>query len=286
MTDKAGPMGQLLSLAIFGVWIACTLLGIFSPKFPHAGDWAIWVTAVFALAHGARRYGWGGSIAFCVITLVIANIYENLSITTGFPFGFYTHGPSLGPRLFNVPLMIGPIYSGAGYLAWIIANMILGEPSRIGDRFWTLAMPIVAAFIVVGFDICIDPIGATIAHRWHYAEHGAYFGVPLSNYLGWYLTTWTFFQVFAVYLAISQIPVRPVGLGFWYEVSAYWALLGLQFPLLLLVIPLMVVQDSAGWSWQSTDIIQSSTIMCIYTMLAAAVTGALVVTRRQLLRVG
>ena len=278
MNDKAGAV---LSLTILGVWIAFTLLGIFSPQFPHAGDWAIWVTAIFALVHGARRYGWSGSIAFCVIALVSANIYENLSITTGFPFGFYTHGPSLGPRLFNVPLMIGPIYSGAGYLAWVLANMILGEPSGRDDRFWTIAMPIVAAFTVVGFDICIDPIGATIAHRWHYLHHGAYFGVPLSNYLGWYLTTWTFFQVFALYLVMAKTPVRPVGLGFWYEVSAYWAMLGLQFPLLLIVVPLVVVQDSAGWNWQSTDIIETSTIMCIYTMLAAAVTGALAVTRRQ-----
>ena len=278
MNDKTGAV---LSLTMLGVWVIFTLLGIFCPQFSHAGDWAIPVMAIFALVHGARRYGWSGSIAFCVIALVIANIYENLSITTGFPFGFYTHGPSLGPRLFKVPLVIGPIYSGAGYLAWVLANMILGEPSRGDDRFWTIAMPIVAAFIVVGFDICIDPIGATIAHRWHYLHHGAYFGVPLSNYLGWYLTTWTFFQAFALYLMVAKTPVRPVGLGFWYEVSAFWAMLGLQFPLLLFVAPLVVVQDSAGWNWQSTDIIETSTIMCIYTMLAAAVTGALAVTRRR-----
>ena len=58
-------------------------------------------------------------------------------------------------------------------------------------------------------------------------------------------------------------------------------MLGVQVPLLLIVVPLVVVQDSAGWNWQSTDIIETSTIMCIYTMLAAAVTGALAVTRRQ-----
>jgi putative membrane protein len=276
---QSGPAAGL-AWALMALWIALTLGSIFVPAWADAGLWALVVWALYALVHGARRFGAVASVAFLVIALVIANCYENLSIATGFPFGLYTHDPALGPKLFQVPLVVGPIYYGAGYLAWSIANMLLGDPKQPGDRFWTYAMPPMATFIVVGFDLCIDPIGGTIARHWHYAHGGAYFGVPLSNYLGWYLTTWTIFQVFAWYLAATKTPLRPLGLGYWYETAAFWALAGLQCPLLLLVIPNLVVQDTGGWSWRTTDILETGTILYIYTMLAAAVTGALVVTRR------
>ena len=35
-------------------------------------------------------------IVFFMITLVISYSFENLSIATGFPFGFYNYSPTLG----------------------------------------------------------------------------------------------------------------------------------------------------------------------------------------------
>jgi uncharacterized membrane protein len=48
----------------------------------------------------------------------------------------------------------------------------------------TFAVPIVAAFIMVGWDVCLDPASSTIAHIWIWENGGGYFGVPLTNYLG------------------------------------------------------------------------------------------------------
>jgi uncharacterized membrane protein len=57
---------------------------------------------VFTLLHGARRYGWRAIIAFYALTLIISNIYENLGIITGFPFGNYHYSDELGAKLFLV----------------------------------------------------------------------------------------------------------------------------------------------------------------------------------------
>jgi uncharacterized membrane protein len=70
---------------------------------------------LFGLLHGAWTYGWRGILFFLIVCLGVSNAFENLSIMTGFPFGWYHYSDAMGPKLFLVPLLIGPAYS-----AWAI----------------------------------------------------------------------------------------------------------------------------------------------------------------------
>src|SRR5258706_15274991 len=88
------------------------------------------VSVAFALIHGAVRYGWGGIAVFIVICLVVSNILGNTSILTGVPFGHYHYTDSLGPKLFLVPILIGPAYFANGYLAWVVGNVLIGGRPR------------------------------------------------------------------------------------------------------------------------------------------------------------
>jgi uncharacterized membrane protein len=63
---------------------------------------------LFGLLHGALTYGWRGILFFLFVCLGVSNAFENLSILTGFPFGWYHYSDALGPKLFQVPLLIGP----------------------------------------------------------------------------------------------------------------------------------------------------------------------------------
>src|ERR1700704_3364630 len=74
----------------------------------------VFVPLVFALLHGAWRYGWGGILVFLAVCLVSTNVLENLTILTGFPFGHYYYTANIGPKLFLVPILIGPAYFGTG----------------------------------------------------------------------------------------------------------------------------------------------------------------------------
>lgn len=38
---------------------------------------------------------------------------------------------------------------------------------------------------------------ATIVKEYIWDNPGAYFGIPLANYMGWYLAAYTIFQIFA-----------------------------------------------------------------------------------------
>src|SRR6478752_6432934 len=74
----------------------------------------------FTFVHGAMRYGGKGIAAFAIICLVVSNLLENIGVATGFPFGPYHYTDVLGPKLFLVPILIGPAYFGTGYLSWML----------------------------------------------------------------------------------------------------------------------------------------------------------------------
>src|SRR5207237_1427582 len=50
----------------------------------------------------------------------------------------------------------------------------------------------------------MDPTSSTIRHSWIWEQGGGYFGVPLTNYLGWFFTVYVFFQLFALSLRLRK----------------------------------------------------------------------------------
>ena len=84
---------------------------------------------------------------------------ENIGVATGFPFGPYHYTDVLGPKLGYVPLMIGPAYLGVGYLSWVLATVLAGDVKRGADAFQTFVTPLIGAFIMVLWDLSMDPIG-------------------------------------------------------------------------------------------------------------------------------
>jgi len=121
---------------------------------------------LFGLLHGASTYGWRGILFFLVVCLGVSNAFENLSIMTGFPFGWYHYSNAIGPKLFLVPLLIGPAYFGMGYLSWTLARTILSdEDTRLAGLLWFVT-PVIASFIMVSWDLTIDPMMSTINGSW------------------------------------------------------------------------------------------------------------------------
>jgi carotenoid biosynthesis protein len=51
----------------------------------------------------AETYGWRGILFFLVVCLGVSNAFENLSILTGFPFGWYHYSDAMGPTVFGAP---------------------------------------------------------------------------------------------------------------------------------------------------------------------------------------
>ncbi|HEY1388030.1 MAG TPA: carotenoid biosynthesis protein [Ktedonobacterales bacterium] len=257
-------------VALFGV---LTLIN--SWLIPHSIPTSVLVLipVAFALIHGSMRYGWGGILVFVIICLVVSNALENLSILTGFPFGHYHYTDGLGPKLFLVPLLIGPAYISTGYLAWVIGNVLVGDIRRSAGKFTLFATPFIAAFAMVAWDVCLDPTLSTILKFWIWEQGGGYFGVPLSNYLGWFFTVFIFFQLFALYVYFRQ-PGRAdaTKLPTWYYAQAIttYAITGAQFILNYLSAHNRTVTDATGATWQTINIYETAAIVSLFTMIFIA----------------
>jgi uncharacterized membrane protein len=239
----------------------------------------------FAMIHGNRQYGWRDMLAFAVICLVVSNAFENLSILTGFPFGHYRYSDNLGPKLFLIPWLIGLAYLGMGYLSWTVARLILDGARPAAER--TFALPALASFVMVSWDLTLDPVASTIGRSWIWRDGGAYFGVPVSNFLGWYLTVFVFFQLFALYQ--SRRPARQSTAlkvttepGFWWPALALYAATALRPVATVLFLPAgaATVVDQAGVIWNVESLYSVCAVVGIFTMGAFSMLALLRLTER------
>lgn len=279
------PRGSNTVLWVFiALWVlmSATRLLPNPPLQPLRPFLSVAILMGFAIVHGVRRYGWRHFIIFFFFTFVISWGYETSSILSGFPFGHYYYTGQLGPKLWLVPLLIMPAYFSMGYLAWTVAHILL---DRFDDRLAgadVVLIPTFASFVMVMWDLCMDPARSTIGGAWIWRDGGGYFGVPLVNFLGWYLCVLTIYLAFALYLKRSAEWTRATNLS---ERSA-WTLPALMYGAVMLGIliePLTAssvrVASHDGHVWWTGDIYTGLALVSLFTMLFVTVL-ALVRVRR------
>src|SRR5215210_1828797 len=105
---------------------------------------------------------------------------ETTGVATGFPYGPFYYGDSLGPKVaglvpYLLPLSWAPLVLGA-----VAATAPEGKAVPRRRRvLWILS----AAILLTLVDGVLDP-GAASLGFWVWPEGGSYYGVPVSNYLG------------------------------------------------------------------------------------------------------
>jgi uncharacterized membrane protein len=254
---------------LIGFYAVARFLQVFPGRLPMSVVVALHVfpPAIFAVLHGAKSYGWRGISTFVAITLVVGLLFENVGVRTGFPFGRYYFTDVMGPKTSAVPVMLAFAYIGMAYLSWTIAMLILGDKQKPAVGRHVVILPLVAAFIMVAWDFSMDPVWATILHAWVWLQGGAYFGVPVSNFLGWFLLVCVIFQSFALYLRGRPANREPLPFGYWREPLLFYAVSAAGN--LLLAIPrpgATIVSDPSGALWRVRDITGTCALVTIFTM--------------------
>ncbi len=149
-------------------------------------------------------------------------------------------------------------------------------PARPNGKFDLLAWPIVAAFVMSQWDVVMDPPASTISRAWIWHDGGAHFGVPLSNYAGWLLTSWLFYQVFAIYLSgrpgvPAPSPPRTLRL----IAIAFYLSSGLTHLTPWLLGQSGEVTDAAGHLWRVADIRATAVLTMLLTMFVTSLLAVL-----------
>ena len=164
------------------------------------------VLVIFAWIQGIERYGIKNMFIWFVITWVISNSLESLSILgeKGFPFGHYHYAVMENFSIGGVPIPIMIVYFGISYLAWTVAQSVLGIFDKPIVGFHKFLLPLTAAIIMGMFDLTADPRSATISGHWVWENGGEFFGVPTSNFYGWVFVVYLFMQVFTLFISRRQ----------------------------------------------------------------------------------
>jgi uncharacterized membrane protein len=190
-----------------------------------------------ALIHCIKFYGIKNTIALFILSWVISNFFETLSIAVGFPFGNYHYTDSLGVKFLNVPIIIMPAYYSMGYISWVIAHILVGQYSRKLEGIQIFFTPFIASFVMVMWDVVMDPIMSTLDKNWIWEEGGSYHGVPITNYLGWFFVVFIFLQVFAIiilktYKEATKLSTKK---SFWVIPALGYAIMWLRYILTALM---------------------------------------------------
>ncbi|WP_050403030.1 carotenoid biosynthesis protein [Bradyrhizobium embrapense] len=233
--------------------------------------------------HAVIAYGTQQALILFIACSAIAFAVENLGTATGFPFGVYHFevGADL-PHIGLIPVIVGPLWFGAGYFSWTVASVLLdGADRQLNRPFNFVALPVVAAFVMTQWDLVMDAPNATIAKVWIWHDGGGMFGVPLSNYLGWLLTSWLIFQAFA--LCLRRGGVRPDS-----RMNLKLPATGIVFYVgagLTHIVPWIMGQtgkavDARGYGWQVHDIREATVAILLFTMVFTALLAALRLLRQ------
>jgi putative membrane protein len=168
------------------------------------------------------QLGAGRTLAFLVLGYLISWTAELCSVHFGFPFGEYLYIPATLDRelwVAGVPFMDSLSYVFLAYASYCLALAALGQGNWRGwdfhlaeDGGWRRGLRplILGAALMTSLDIVIDPL-ALRGYRWFlgqiygYPEGGAYFGVPLSNFAGWFLVALILIGLLQI-LAASPAP--------------------------------------------------------------------------------
>lgn len=160
---------------------------------------------------GIRRWGVARTLIWLVVGYGIAWGSEALSIRTGFPYGWYYYKYE---NLTQDILVAGvPLWDSLSYTFLIFAGYTTVQYRW--PRLSPAATAIAGGAATMLLDIMIDPV-ANLGHLWFlgsiyfYPTGGAHFGVPISNYIGWFFVSWL---VISGFQRLSKLIVRVAPKG-------------------------------------------------------------------------
>jgi len=159
--------------------------------------------AVYLFA-AVTKMGWKKTTAFSLLAYTVAFCAEFSSTRTGVPFGLYHYIDTTRSRelwISNVPFWDSLSFTFLCYLGFSLAVMLYaplyvapGDVQVADTRAVRQSWPVLvtATVLMALIDVVIDPLTVR-GERWflgkiyYYPNGGIYFGVPLSNFLGWAL---------------------------------------------------------------------------------------------------
>ncbi len=130
--------------------------------------------------------GYDGSseiLVFALIVFLAGFLVEVAGVNTGWIFGSYSYGETLGLKLWRTPLLIG-----VNWLILVYSTGVLLSRHRLN----TNRLSLIGASILVAIDVLIEPVAIRYDY-WSWSGGN----IPLQNYVGWFIVSYMMFMVFS-----------------------------------------------------------------------------------------
>ncbi len=189
-----------------------------------------WASPLFLIVAGSLAL-YENAAAWRVLALAagLGCGFELIGVHTGLPFGRYAYTSALGPQFFGVPFTMA--------CAWLILIDFVRSVTKSA---------LLGAVVMTVTDLALDPVTAGPLQYWRWLDSGPYFGIPWTNYAGWFAASWVILRL---------LPSAPRGRGLvgWSVVLFFTALAfrhGLWVPGicgLAVAVPAGVIAARSPW---------------------------------------
>lgn len=182
-------------LALGAAWLLI-MIAVPILQWTGFGRWLPAVISISVVAQAAAvvavlrlAWSWRTIAVALLVVAVLTLLTEAVGTATGFPFGPYTYTDRLQPQALHVPLLIPLAWFMMLPACWAVAFRLRARP---------VAFAAVSAAALTAWDLLLDP---QMVHwdLWRWTQPSGYFGIPWSNFAGWWLTG------FGVTLAVWRV---------------------------------------------------------------------------------
>ena len=125
------------------------------------------------------------------VVFVLGLSVEIIGVATGYPFGSYVYGESLGWKVAGVPVVLGLNWWILVYSSIHLSAYLTKKPA-----FRMLLAPA----LMLGLDSLIEPLSSQLDF-WYWESSSA----PLQNFLSWFLISLLFTWVYYKYVKVITI---------------------------------------------------------------------------------
>lgn len=194
-------------LTVYALVIAYIVLGFFFgiEYRPFFTPISTLIAFIFAIDHSSQRLGWGKALLLLGLTFAVSLFFESVGVATGWVYGPYHYTDKLGYKFLGlVPLLIPFAWFMMSYPSFILAYRLM--PSGKNLWAWRFSVAAVGAVIMTAWDLAMDPMMVAGGH-WVWEVEGAYFGIPLQNFWGWWLTI---FVAFLLFMSLGRLTPKKL----------------------------------------------------------------------------
>ncbi|CAN5512501.1 carotenoid biosynthesis protein [soil metagenome] len=129
----------------------------------------------------AQRWGPRRAVTAAGAIAVATAAVERVGTHTGLPFGRYGYTEALRPQVAGVPVIVPLAWFAMAVPARETAHAALGHHSTAVGRV------VLGSAALTAWDLFLDPQMVGEGY-WRWVRRGAYRGIPVSNFVGWFAT--------------------------------------------------------------------------------------------------